>query len=119
MGQVLGKLALSVDGKRYDTVKGASLDPGGEIAETKLSAHKVAGWSAQVRQSRMEVKIPATGDVSQSELQAIRDASGTFEGDNGKTWTIPKCWCVDTVKVDDSTGEFSLVLEGEPAEEHG
>lgn len=119
MSKILGKARISIGGKLFDTMKGASLDPGGDVAATKTSAHKVAGYTDEMRPSRLECKIPATADVSQSELQAIRDASATYEGDNGKIWTIPKAWTVDTVKVDDQSGELTLALEGEPAEEHG
>jgi len=119
MAKLLGKARIRINGKTYDTMKGASLDIGGDVAVTKTSAHKVAGYSDEMRPSRLECKIPAGGDVSLDELRKIRDASYVWEGDNGKIYTVPKSWTADTVKQTDSDGEISLVLEGEPAEEHG
>jgi hypothetical protein len=119
MAKILGRFAVLANGKRFDTMKGASLDPGGGVAVTKTSAHKVAGYAEDMRPSRMEFRVPATVDVSASELQQLRDAQMTFESDIGKSWTIPKAWTVEPVRIDDSTGEWTVVMEGEPGEEHG
>lgn len=118
--KILGKARISLNGKTYDTKKGASLDPGGDIAESHTSSRRVAGYSEKVMPSKLECKIPKIAGVSVSELRGLRNATITFDGDDGKIFTVPAAWTVEPApKFDDQSGEISLTMEGEPAEEHG
>jgi hypothetical protein len=117
MSQVLGKARISVNGAPIDSMQGASLDIGGNFAQSKTSTRK-AHHQEVFKQSKLELKIPKTADVSVAEVRDWRDVAVTYDGDDGKVYTIPKAWTISAM-FDDQSGEISVSLEGEPAEEHG
>jgi hypothetical protein len=118
MSQALGKATIRVDGLLIDTMEGAKLNIGGDIAQTKTSSRSVHRVE-KLQPSRLEAKIVKTGDVSVADIRAWRDVAITFEGDDGRIYTVPKAWTAETPEFDDKDGEIMLVMEGEPAEEHG
>lgn len=118
MAKVFGRARIRVNGKLYDSMKGASLDLGGVKRESKTTANGVAGYTESIQPSRLEFKVPVKSDLSLKELQDAVDVTVAFETDTGKNFTVPKAWSTETGKLSDSDGEAAWVLEGEPAEEH-
>ncbi|WP_051278460.1 phage tail tube protein [Solimonas flava] len=116
MAQHANRARIRVNGKLFDTMPNPTFDPGGVIAQTKMSAYG-AHWGDQLNPSRLEASVVATADVSVAEIAAWRDATLTVEYDTGKIYTVPKAWTVGTPQL--SNGEIRFQLEGEPAEEHG
>lgn len=86
MASVFGKAVISIAGKRYNTKEGASLDIGGISREPVMSDSGLAGSQEKYEAGKIECTIIATGDVSVTEIQAIKDASVSFDCDNGKSF---------------------------------
>lgn len=117
MAKVFGRATITVNGKLVDSMKGATIDLGGVERASKVSANKVAGYMESVKQSRVECSIPVISGVKASDFD-LADVSILFRADTLQNWTIPRAWRTDTVTTGDNDGEFKLVFEGEPAEEH-
>lgn len=115
MARVLGQATIKVNGRAVESNAGASIDLGGEERTTKMSAKKVVGYQAKIKQARIECAIPNTQDVSEKELHDIAGATVSFAGDNGKVYTVSNAHRTETLTTDDDSGDLRLVLEGDPA----
>lgn len=118
MAKVFGRASIKVDGKLLDSMKGATLDMGGTKRTAKVTSKRVAGFTEETMQSKVECAIPLTAGVSLSDLQKVSDATINFETDSGQRYTVAHAFLTDPPTTGDSDGEVKLVFEGEPAQEN-
>lgn len=117
MAKVFGRATIKAGGAILDSRKGATLDVGGVKRTTQTTANRVAGYSEEIMQAKVELTIPLTADVSLTDLQAQSDVTISFETDVGLTYSINHAFLLDPPQVGDQSGDVRLVYEGDPATE--
>ncbi len=88
MSQVFGRAFITVAGKRYNTKEGASLKFGGISREAVIGDSGVAGHQEKIEAPQVDCTIIHTANISLKEIQAIKDATISFDTDNGKSFVI-------------------------------
>lgn len=86
MSSVFGRAFITIGGKRYNTKEGATLKLGGISREPVVGDSGLAGSQEKIEAGQIECTIIATADVSVTDIQAIKDASVSFDCDNGKSF---------------------------------
>lgn len=117
MAKVLGRATIKLNGQILDSIKGATLDPGGVARTSKTTSQGRVHFMEETRQARVECSIPHTAEVSLSELAAIEDATINFETDVGAGYVVPHAFLTSPPTTGDRDGDIALVFEGDPAEE--
>lgn len=110
-----GRATIQVNGKRYNTAQGATLDPGGPAGSPVVGDGGFAGTQYENTASQIECTILARDDVSLEELRNIKNASVTFDSDNGRSYTITEADLGATPKL--SRDGWAVTLHGQPAAE--
>ncbi len=87
MGQLTGRVFISLGGKRVRSKDGASLDIGGPVREAARSDSGVDGHTVSETEPKVTFKINHSAQTSLKELQ---DFEGTliFETDTGRIYTL-------------------------------
>ena len=88
MSQVFGRAFITVAGKRYNTKEGASLKFGGVSREAVVGDAGVAGYQEKIEAPQVDCTIIHTANISLKEIQGIKDATISFDTDNGKSFVI-------------------------------
>ncbi len=88
MAQVFGRAFITVAGKRFNTKEGASLKFGGVSREAVIGDGGVAGHQEKLEAPQVDCAIIHTADISLKEIQDIKDATISFDTDNGKSFVI-------------------------------
>lgn len=88
MSQVFGRAFITVAGKRYNTKEGASLKFGGISREPVIGDAGVAGPQEKLEAPQVDCTIIHTANISLKEIQSIKDATISFDTDNGKSFVI-------------------------------
>ena len=88
MSQVFGRAFITVAGKRYNTKEGASLKFGGVSREAVVGDAGVAGYQEKIEAPQVDCTIIHTATISLKEIQGIKDATISFDTDNGKSFVI-------------------------------
>lgn len=88
MSQVFGRAFITVAGKRYNTKEGASLKFGGISREPVIGDAGVAGHQEKLEAPQVDCIIIHTANISLKEIQGIKDATISFDTDNGKSFVI-------------------------------
>lgn len=115
MGQILGEVTIRSNGKQLKTKKGAELNPGGFTRTPHKGPGKVWGHSKEYVEPTVTVVIAADEDVDVLEINAIDDATLTWEGDNGVDYMITKCSPQSPFTLSDS-GEIRGTFTGDKVE---
>ena len=115
--QFFGRATVAVDGKRLESMPGASIDIGG-FTRTPKSGDHAHGYTESPKNALVECEVIMTGDTSLADLAATVNATVTFKCDTGQTYVVRGAWLVETPKVTGGdTGTVSLQFAGPPAEE--
>lgn len=88
MANVFGRAFITAAGKRYNTKEGASLSFGGIAREPVVGDGGVAGNQDKIEAPKVDCTIIHTPEISLQEIQNIKDATISFDTDNGKSFVI-------------------------------
>lgn len=94
MAQIFGRAFITVAGKRYNTKEGASLKYGGVSREAVVGDAGVAGYQEKIEAPQVDCTIICTPDISLKEIQGIKNATISFDTDNGKSFVIVEGFCL-------------------------
>ncbi|ELI1839035.1 phage tail tube protein [Vibrio fluvialis] len=116
MGQILGEVTIRANGTQLKTKKGATLNPGGYRRTSHMGPKgKIWGKSKETVAATISVIIAADEDVDVLEINAIENATLTWEGDNGVDYMMTGASPQDVFTLSDS-GEITGTFEGNPVE---
>ncbi|EJL6357295.1 phage tail tube protein [Vibrio cholerae] len=115
MANVLGEVVIRSNGKQLKTKKGSTLNPGGYTYTDHMGPGRSWGSSREFSTPTIQVVITAAEDVDVLEVNAIRNATLTWEGDNGIDYMMTGCSPQAPFTVSDS-GEITGTFRGEKVE---
>jgi len=92
MAQIFGRAFITVAGKRYNTKEGASLKFGGVSREAVVGDAGVAGFQEKLEAPQVECTIICTPDISLKDIQGIKNATISFDTDNGKSFVMTEAF---------------------------
>ncbi|PSU49486.1 phage tail protein [Photobacterium frigidiphilum] len=115
MGQILGQVVVRANSKQLKTKKGSTLNPGGYTNTPHAGPKRIWGFSKDFVPSTLSVVIAADEDVDVVDINAISNATLTYEGDNGVSYMITGASPQDPFVLSDS-GEITGTFTGNPAE---
>ena len=113
--KVWGQARVRVNGRELTLEPKSSLELGGIARESVEADFKAGFFTEKSVPSKLECSVIITPGLSLAELNAIDDATVTFEGDTGQTYVVNHAYVSDNVAIND--GKAKLVLMGPPAEE--
>lgn len=108
MGQVSGKVFITINGRRLRSKEGAKLMTGGIEREPAVSDSGVDGYTEKHSTPQVDCTISHTPDISLQEIQNFKSGTLTFEADTGRIWTLKDAWCAKPPEL--TKGEVSLVF---------
>ena len=109
---------IKVDGAMLETLPGAKLDLGGWERAPVMGSGKIHGYSEVLKPSVLTCEISLTQGRSLAQLQAIVDATSTYEADTGQTYVQRNAFVAKTLTVTEGEGgKVALEIMGDPAEE--
>jgi hypothetical protein len=113
MGQVLGEVTIRSNGKQFKTKGGAVLNPGGYSRTQHVGPGKVWGKSKKYSPPSIEMVIAADEDVDVMEINAIEDATLTWEGDNGVSYMMTKASTNEPASLREESGDIATTFFGD------
>lgn len=113
-----GSATITFNSQYIETNDDAVLTPGGGKNTSRVIG-KHAYNTQTYMGSKLECKIPYTGELSLTDLQSMRNVEIVFVSDTGKSWVIRNAAQTGDVSLSGGQdgGEVSLVFEGDAAEE--
>jgi hypothetical protein len=108
MGQVTGRVFITVAGKRLSSKSGATLKFGDKKREMVQADHGTAGWKESTESPGVECTIIHDASTSLTEIQAITDGSGSFDTDTGKSFVLQGMVCLDALSLSDGEVKVSF-----------
>ncbi|EOW9277932.1 TPA: phage tail tube protein [Vibrio cholerae] len=115
MSNVLGEVVIRSNGKQLKTKKGSTLNPGGFNYTDHPGPGRSWGTSREFVPPTMQMVIAAAEDVDVMEINAIRNATMTWEGDNGIDYMMTGCSPQSPFTLSDS-GDITGTMRGEKLE---
>ncbi|TKF30788.1 phage tail protein [Vibrio kanaloae] len=115
MGKILGQVTVRANSKQLKTKKGSTLNPGGTSKTPHVGPKRIWGFSEDFVPSTLSTVIAADEDVDVVEINAMTDATLTWEGDNGVDYMITGASPQEPFVLSDS-GEITGTFTGNPAE---
>jgi hypothetical protein len=109
---ILGHAVIRVNGTEIKSKSGATLNPGGFQRTPHNGAGKSWGYSRKWVNPSLECVIAADEDVDVIEINAIEEASITFEGDNGLSYLITKAAPQDPAPLNEDSGDIKVTFIG-------
>ncbi|MGL4886368.1 MAG: phage tail tube protein [Aeromonas veronii] len=114
MGQILGEVTIRANSKEIKTKAGCVLNPGGYTSTQHVGKGKVIGKSYKYSPPSIEMVIAADEDVDVMEINAIRDATLVWEGDNGVSYMMTKASVGDTLaSLREESGDIAATFTGD------
>jgi len=114
MGQILGEVTIRANGKEIKTKAGCVLNPGGYAGTQHLGKGKVIGKSYKYSAPSIEMVIAADEDVDVLDINAIRDATLVWEGDNGISYMMTKAGIGETLaSLREDSGDIAATYTGD------
>jgi hypothetical protein len=100
------------------TLPGAKLKLGGTKRDPVVGASSVHGFAESIEPALLECEISLVPGFSLAALQAVRDATITYEADTGQRYVIRDAFCTETMEVNAGEGgKVPCKFSGQPAEE--
>ncbi|MDB5432428.1 MAG: hypothetical protein JWP35_3544 [Caulobacter sp.] len=115
--KLFGRARITVDGRLFETAKGASLDIGGVKRSPVEGSLKGGKFTEAVADSTLECDILVDAKTSLSDIGAIDDATINFTCDTGQTYIINGGYCADPPVLTEGEGKAKTKFMGPPAEE--
>lgn len=110
MPQVTGKVFITIAGKRIDSKDGASLKYGGIERDAVIADTGVVGPMEKITAPEIDCTIVHTKDVSMKEIQAIVDATISFDTDTGRSFIMRGAFYASGLEL--SKGELKVKFMG-------
>lgn len=88
MGNVTGRVFITVNGQRLRSREGASLETGGLTRTAATSDSGVDGFSDAIAVPTVDFEINHTATTRLEDIHAIVDGVLTFETDTGRIYTL-------------------------------
>lgn len=117
MSRLFGQATIRVNGKVYNTKKGAKLNPGGTKRTPRLGSHSTGGFTEERVNSQLDCVVLIGEGDSIVEINRITDATIEFECDTGQSYIIRGGYCLDPVELTEGEGEGAVVFAGPMAQE--
>lgn len=117
MSKITGRATITVDGKRFKTDKGATLNPGGANRTAIVGGGGVHGYQEEDVAPSIECTVYHHKDVSLRELSDITGATVLFETDTGKQWILRDAWTSEPAALNAGDGTISLRMEAMACDE--
>ena len=105
MSQNVGRINFYVNGALIETLEGAELKLGGLSASPENTDQLQTHYVETYTNSMVTCTIPINNNTPLEELRNLRDATGTFECDNGITYNL-------TALCSHNAGEFGVKKGG-------
>lgn len=116
MGQVTGRVTITVAGRRLKSKEGATLKNIEGITREGVAADTgVAGYQEATAIPEVECTIVHDGNTAITELAAITDATLSFDTDTGKSYVLRNAWHCGGSEL--SKGELQARFQAMKAEE--
>lgn len=117
-GKRLGIVFIKVNGNLLESMKGASLELGGEERTPVMGRGRLLGYTYETTPSRCECKVAFGALTDLPGLHKLEDAVLTFECDTGQVFSVAGAALQSPPKL--TAGEpTDLVFFGNPAVEMG
>lgn len=113
MGMILGEVTIRANGKQLKTKGGATLNPGGYSRTQHTGPGKVWGKSQKYSPPSIELVIAADEDVDVIEINAIEDATLTWEGNNGVRYMMTKASTNEPASLREDSGDIAATFFGD------
>lgn len=113
MGQILGEVTIRANGKQLKTKAGAVLNPGGYTRTQHTGPGKVWGKSQKYSPPSIELVIAADEDVDVMEINAIENATMTWEGDNGVSYMMTQASTNEPATLREDSGDIAATFFGD------
>ena len=113
MGQILGEVTIRSNGKQIKTKGGSTLNPGGYTRTQHVGPGKVWGKSKKYVAPNIELVIAADEDVDVIDINAIEDATLTWEGDNGVSYMMTKASTNEPASLREDSGDIAATFFGD------
>ncbi|ROH88664.1 phage tail protein [Stagnimonas aquatica] len=106
MAQLLGRARIRVNGKELLTLPGAVLTPGGEKRTPVVGSNGVHGYTTEIVPPKLTCKLSQTAGMDVTAVDAIKDASGLWEGDDGLKFALTEMFCQGESTLSEKGGEI-------------
>ncbi|MBS0044503.1 phage tail tube protein [Shewanella sp. M16] len=116
MGQtILGQVTIRANNKELKTKKGSTLNPGGSTTTPHTGNGKNWGFSSEYTVPTISVVIAAAEDVDVLDIAKIKNATLTWEGDNGVDFMMTGATQTAPFSMSDS-GDITGTFHGDKVE---
>jgi hypothetical protein len=116
MGQLTGRATVTAAGKRLPTKeKTAKINIGGVTRKGEMGDGGVLGYTETGEVPFVECVIAHSANVSLAEINAITDATVSFDTDTKKSYVLRNAWCAKANELD--KGDVQVRFEGMACEE--
>lgn len=112
MAQLLGRARIRANGKELLTLAGSTLKIGGEKRTAVVGALSVHGHTVETVPPMLSCKITQAGDITVDFVDAIKDATILWEGDDGRNYVITGGFCEGDSELAEKGGEISASFSG-------
>lgn len=109
MTQYTGRVTITIDGQRYRSKEGASLDTGGKVRDEAVSDAGVDGYTEKYAAPVVEFAINHKAGLSLAAIHATTGATLIYETDTGSIFTLRQAWSATPPKM--AKGEVSCTFK--------
>ncbi|MDM5074681.1 MULTISPECIES: phage tail tube protein [Aeromonas] len=113
MGMILGEVTIRANGKQLKTKAGAVLNPGGYTRTQHTGSGKTWGKSRKYSPPSIELVIAADEDVDVIEINAMENATMTWEGDNGVSYMMTQASTNEPATLREDSGDIAATFFGD------
>ncbi len=115
--KIYGRVKITVAGMLLNTVRGASLDPGGIKRTPVTGSNSADGYSEELVPSKLECEVLVDASVSLVALGALVGVTALVQFDTGQTYLMAGAYTTDPVPATEGEGKAKLIMQGRPAVE--
>ncbi len=109
--QITGRATITVDGKRFKSDSGATLNPGGASRSSVVGGGEVHGFQEEDVAPSMECSLFHNAELSLRALSDITSATVLFETDTGKQFMLREAWTTEPATLNSKDGTVPLKME--------
>jgi len=109
--KITGRAIITVDGKRFKTDSGATLNIGGSNRKAVVGGGEVHGYQEEDVAPSMECTVFHNQELSLRELSDITGATVLFETDTGAQFVLRDAWTSEPASLNSKDGSVSLKME--------
>ena len=114
MSQLIGRVKIEVNGRRYRTKKGARLMTGGITRTPVTASDGTVHWTEDVEAASCTFSVLHASDIDVTEIHALTGVTINFIADNGIAYVMPNGFSTKPPEINDD-GEAPFEFAGDPA----